>query len=97
MSLMWFCLYMAARDLPTIPPLSGAAVAPQSMESASASVVNPFGLSSRPCHVLFHRDEAIGVDRNRIDASLDQKAGEIRVVTGRLAADPDLRPALCAA
>ena len=34
--------------------------------------------------------DAVGVERNRIDAGLDQELGEFRIVARRLATDPDL-------
>src|SRR5690606_850263 len=42
--------------------------------------------------VLLDREEAVGADRDRIDAVLDQKARDLRVIARRLAADPGLRP-----
>jgi transcriptional regulator GlxA family with amidase domain len=49
-----------------------------------------FGLRRR--HVALHVEEAVGRDRDRVDARLHQKLGEFRVVRRRLTAKPDLRP-----
>src|SRR5438067_5216694 len=53
----------------------------------SASLSLSLSLSLRFCHDFLGFDETIGVDRDRIDAALNQECREFRIITRRLAAD----------